>query len=60
MKVKRFVKEYASYKRHKIEKEMDDRNRFKEVYLYEIDNVVRNLERGLITIDEAMRIISEI
>ena len=49
----RFVKEYANYKKNKI-REMDSRNVYRPMFLMDIDNIVNNMKRGLITIDEGM------
>ena len=53
IKLPRFVHEYANYKRNKI-REMDSRNVYRPMFLMDIDNIVNNMKRGLITIDEGM------
>lgn len=53
IKLPRFVHEYANYKRHEI-REMDSRNVYRPIFLMDIDNIVKNMERGLITINEGM------
>ena len=59
IKVPRFVHEYANYKRHKI-REMDSRNVYRPMFLMDIDNIVNNMKRGLITIDEGMERLAEL
>ncbi len=59
IKLPRFVKEYANYKRNKI-REMDSRNVYRPMFLMDIDNIVNNMKRGLITIDEGMIRLGEI
>lgn len=55
----RFVKEYANYKRNKI-REIDSRNVYRPMFLMDIDNIINNMKRGLITIDEGMIRLGEI
>lgn len=59
IKLPRFVHEYANYKRNKI-REMDSRNVYRPMFLMDIDNIVNNMKRGLITIDEGMERLAEL
>lgn len=58
-KLPQFVKDYANYKKNEI-REMDSRNIYRPIFLYDIDNIVNNIKRGSITINEGMRRLSEI
>lgn len=53
-KVPRFIKEYANYKRQYSKGMAPDE---KYNYLADINKVIRSLERGLISIEEAMAIL---
>ena len=53
IKLPRFVHEYANYKRAQI-REMNSRNIYRPMFLMDIDNIINNMKRGLITIDEGM------
>ena len=53
IKLPRFAYEYANYKRHEI-REMDSRNVYRPISLMDIDNIIKNMEKGLITINEGM------
>lgn len=53
IKLPRFVHEYANYKRAQI-REMDSRNVYRPISLMDIDNIIKNMEKGLITINEGM------
>ena len=53
IKLLRFAYEYANYKRHEI-REMDSRNVYRPISLMDIDNIIKNMEKGLITINEGM------
>lgn len=53
IKLPRFAYEYANYKRAQI-REMDSRNIYRPMFLMDIDNIIKNMERGLITINEGM------
>lgn len=59
IKLPRFVHEYANYKRNQI-REMDSRNVYRPMFLIDIDNIVKNTEKGFITIDECMKSLAEI
>lgn len=59
IKLPRFVHEYANYKRNKI-REMDSRNVYRPMFLMDIDNIIKNMERGLITINEGMERLAEL
>lgn len=58
-KLPQFVEDYANYKKNEI-REMDSRNIYRPIFLYDIDNIVNNIKRGSITINEGMRRLSEI
>lgn len=53
IKLPRFAYEYANYKRVQI-REMDSRNVYRPISLMDIDNIIKNMEKGLITINEGM------
>lgn len=53
IKLPRFVHGYANYKRAQI-REMDSCNIYRPMFLMDIDNIIKNMERGLITINEGM------
>lgn len=53
IKLPRFAYEYANYKRNQI-REMDSHNIYRPMFLMDIDNIIKNMERGLITINEGM------
>ena len=53
IKLPRFVHEYANYKRNQI-REMDSHNVYRPMFLMDIDNIIKNMERGIITINEGM------
>ena len=59
IKLPRFVHEYANYKRNEI-REMDSRNVYRPLFLIDIDNIVKNTEKGLITINECMEKLAEL
>lgn len=53
IKLPRFAYEYANYKRNQI-REMDSHNIYRPMFLMDVDNIIKNMERGLITINEGM------
>lgn len=59
MKIKRFVREYANYQIGFIKKNVfSARQQAEEIE--RVESIVRNCERGLITIDEAMKMLSRV
>lgn len=60
MKVKRFVKEYASYKSKMISDNNLMKEEIKEEKLQDIKKYTRLLQRGLITVDECIQQINKI
>ena len=60
MKVERFIREYASHKRRMISGMEGLTDTEKRIRFYEIDKIVRNRERGHITVDEAVRLIANV
>ena len=57
VKVPRFVKEYASYKKQNYDiKNMTPDEKYN--LLIEINKPIKNLERGMITIEECMNVLS--
>ncbi len=56
----RFVREYISYKKRQIKENPFWDDSRKETAYVDIDRVLKNLKRGLITIDEALKSITEI
>lgn len=57
MKTKRFIIEYANYKLDEIANNKDMNSGIKTELMRRIDRAVFNVTRGMITIDECMRII---
>lgn len=57
--MKRFIVEYANYKKGRIKMSgiSDER---KEAYIKEIDRTLKIYERGLITVDGTMKTIAEV
>lgn len=53
IKLPRFAYEYANYKKAQI-REMDSRNVYRPIILMDIDSIIKNMERGMITINEGM------
>ena len=58
MKVPRFVKEYACYKMREFEENELMKPEHKEIARVNCDKAVWLLERGFITVDESMSLIS--
>ena len=56
MKVERFLKEYASYKKEVIKNNELIKSDIKENALFKIDKVLSLKEKGFITVDEALKI----
>ena len=54
MKVERFIKEYANYKKKSIDSNELMKEEYKQKALTRIDNTLKAKERGMITVDEAM------
>lgn len=54
MKVERFIKEYANYKKKSINSNELMKQEYKEKALNRIDNMLKAKERGLITVDETI------
>lgn len=59
MKVERFIKEYANYKKNFICSCELMKTEYKEKALSKIDNVIKAKEKGLITVDETIKLILE-
>lgn len=59
MKIKRFVREYANYQIDFIKKNVVGARQQAED-IERVESIVRNCERGLITIDEAMKMLSRV
>lgn len=59
LKVKRFAKEYASYKIQTIEHNPVMQTCYKEQKKARIEKTLQMLERGLISIDESIMMIAE-
>ena len=57
--MKRFIVEYANYKKGRI-KMCGISDERKEVCIKEIDRTLKVYERGLITVDETMKTIAEV
>ncbi len=57
MKTKRFIIEYANYKLDEIVNNTDMNSGIKTELMRRVDRAVFNATRGMITIDECMRII---
>ena len=60
MKVERFIKEYANYKKESIKNYELMKEEIKGKALNEIDNVLKAKERGMITVDETILSIANI
>jgi hypothetical protein len=58
MKAKRFIIEYANYKLDEIANNTDMNGGIQTELMRRIDRAVRMVERGMITIDECIRIIN--
>ena len=58
MKAKRFIIEYANYKLDEIASNEDMNGGIRTELMRRIDRAVFNVERGMITIDECIRIIN--
>ena len=58
MKVERFIKEYASFKKKEIENSEFINKEDKEKVFFEINNVLKLKEKGMITVKEAIKIIT--
>ena len=56
--MKRFIKEYANYKIKDYTENNLMNQDIREMLITKINNVVRQEEKGLITVDEAMGLIS--
>lgn len=56
-KIPRFVKEYAAYQKRSIKEYDLMRMDYKEKAIKKVDGALRVLEKGLITVDEAMNLI---
>lgn len=59
----RFLTEYANFKKNYYKEHSKDGSYNQEYAgqaIKKLDNIVRNAHRGMITLDEAMRCISEI
>jgi len=54
MKIERFIKEYANYKKKLINSNELIKEEYKQKALARIDNTLKAKERGMITVDEAM------
>lgn len=59
MKIPRYVKEYANDSKKCIAKSELMQERFKKEKIAQIEKAVLLLERGMITINEAMKLINE-
>lgn len=57
IKVKRFIKEYARYKIETIEENELMQTCYKDEKINTIEKILQMLERGLLSIDESMRMI---
>lgn len=55
--IPRFVKEYANYRKRKIISDPVMSDQYKQKGISNIDTAVRCLEKGLITVDETIRMI---
>lgn len=60
MKIKRFVKEYANYKINTILNNDLMVQEIKEKKLQDIENYIKVLQRGIITVDECIYQINKI
>lgn len=58
--MKRFVKEYANYKRNELKSNDLMLPEIKEELLRKLEIRMRNYERGMICTDEIMRLLSEL
>ena len=59
----RFVTEYANFKKNYYEEHSKDgsyNQEYAKQAVNKIDNIVRNANRGLITLDEGMKCIAEV
>ena len=54
MKVERFIKEYANYKKKSINSNELMKEEYKQKALARIDYILKAKERGIITVDETM------
>ena len=59
MKVERFIKEYANYKKNEYKSNTLMKEGLKYKAITKIDNVLLLKKRGLITVDEAIKSILE-
>jgi len=57
--MERFIKEYANYKKKSYQRNTLLQQEYKDEALNRIDKALKSKERGLITVDEAIRIILE-
>jgi len=57
MKVERFIKEYANYKKKSINSNELIKEEYKQKALTRIDNILKAKGRGLITVDETILLI---
>ena len=58
--MKRFIKEYASYKLKDINSNELMQKKFKDEKIAEINKIVMYKKRGIVSIDEAMNLISKV
>lgn len=58
MKVERFIKEYANFKKKEIKNSEFINEENKEKAFFEINNVLKFKEKGMITVYEAIKIIT--
>lgn len=58
MKIERFIKEYANFKKKEIENSEFINKEDKEKVFFEINNVLKLKEKGMITVKEAIKIIT--
>ena len=60
MKVERFIKEYANFKKEEIRNNELINKENKEKAFFKIDNVLKLKEKGMITVDEAIKMITNL
>lgn len=58
--MERFIKEYAKFKKETISNNELMGEDIKEKALNSIDNILKARERGLVTVDETMKIIVDV
>ena len=60
MKVERFIKEYANFKKEEIRNNELINKENKEKAFFKIDNVLKLKEKGMITVNEAIKMITNL